>query len=67
MSDEEVATLIRTFKKYLPGCVSKVILCGDGEFISCESVEAAICESYLFIFGNKGCNLPFDPSKWYKV
>lgn len=67
MSGKETATLIRTFKKYLPGCVKTVILRGDGEFISWESVEAAISEGYLFIFGNKRCNPPFDPSEWYKV
>jgi len=33
MGGEEVAALIRTFKNYLPGCVQKVILRGDGEFI----------------------------------
>src|SRR3972149_6737249 len=64
---EEVAELIRSFKKYLPGCVKEVILRGDGEFIGWESVKAAYEEGYEFIFGNKGCNPPFDSSKWYKV
>lgn len=64
---EEVAVLIRGFKRYLPGCVKKVLLRGDGEFISWESVEAALEEGYEFIFGNKACNPPFDPGKWYKV
>lgn len=67
MGGEEVAALIRTFKNYLPGCVQKVILRGDGEFISWESVKAAIQEGYKFIFGNKACNPPFEASKWYKV
>ncbi|TVM00418.1 MAG: hypothetical protein CV087_13695 [Candidatus Brocadia sp. WS118] len=67
MGSEEVGEVIRSFKKYLPGCVKKVILRGDGEFIGWESVEAALEEGYLFIFGNKGCNPPFDPTKWYKV
>lgn len=67
MGGEEIATLIRAFKKYLPACVKTVILRGDGEFISWESVEAAISEGYLFIFGNKGCVPPFESSKWYKV
>lgn len=67
MGSDEVGEVIRSFKKYLPGCVKKVILRGDGEFIGWESVEAAIEEGYLFIFGNKGCNPPFDRSKWYKV
>jgi len=36
LGGEEVASLIGVFKKYLPGCVKKVILRGDGEFISWE-------------------------------
>ncbi len=38
MGGKEIGDLIRTFKKYLPGCVKRVILRGDGEFISWESV-----------------------------
>lgn len=64
---EEVASLICYFKKYLPGCVKRVILRGDGEFISWEAIEAAIEEGYQFIFGNKGCVPSFDVLKWYKV
>ena len=67
MGGDEIASLIRTFKKYLPGCVREVILRGDGEFISWESVEAAFDEGYGFIFGNKACNPSFDPLGWYKV
>ena len=67
MGGKEIATLIYTFKKYLPGCVKRVILRGDGEFISWESVEAAIQEGYSFIFGNKACDPPFDSKRWYKV
>lgn len=67
MGGDEIAGLIRTFKKYLPGCVREVILRGDGEFISWESVEAAFDEGYGFIFGNKACNPPLDPLGWYKV
>jgi len=63
---EEVAALIRTFKKYLPGCVRDVILRGDGEFISWDAIKAAIKEGYDFIFGNKVCNPPFEASGWYK-
>lgn len=64
---EEVAALIRTFKKYLPACVEKVILRGDGEFISWEAIKAAREEGFHFIFGNKRCTPPFDPAGWYKV
>ncbi len=67
MGGDEVADLIRTFRKYLPGCVKEVVLRGDGEFISWESVKAAFEEGYLFIFGNKACNPPFESSRWYKV
>lgn len=67
MGGEEVGALIRTFRKYLPGCVRDVVLRGDGEFISWYAVSAAIEEGYRFIFGNKACNPPFDPRKWYKV
>jgi len=60
---EEVAALIRSFRKYLPGCVKRVILRGDGEFISWDAVKAAIEEGYNFIFGNKVCNPPFEASQ----
>lgn len=64
---EEVAALIRVFKKYLPGCVKEVILRGDGEFISWESVKAAREEGFHYIFGNKVCAPSFDPAGWYKA
>ena len=67
IAGEEVATLIHSFKKYLPGCVKSVVLRGDGEFISWESVKAANEEGYDFIFGNKGCNPPFETLQWYKA
>jgi hypothetical protein len=67
IAGEEVAALIRSFKKYLPGCVKRVIVRGDGEFISWEAVRAAEEEGYDYIFGNKACNPPFESSKWYKV
>jgi hypothetical protein len=67
MGGKEISDLIRTFKKYLPGCVKRVILRGDGEFISWESVEAAIEEGYSFVFGNKRCNPQFESKRWYKV
>ncbi len=67
MGGVEVAAQIRSFKKYLPDCVKHVIIRGDGEFISWESVKVAITESYDYIFGNKSCTPSFDASKWYKV
>lgn len=67
IAGEEVAALIRSFKKYLPSCVKRVILRGDGELISWEAVKAAGEEGYDFIFGNKACNPPFESSMWYKA
>ncbi len=67
MGGNEIGDLIRTFKKHLPGCVKRVILRGDGEFISWESVEAAIEKGYSFIFGNKRCTPHFESEGWYKV
>ncbi|MBI3578124.1 MAG: IS1380 family transposase [Ignavibacteriales bacterium] len=64
---EEAATLIRNLKNYLPGCVTRVILRGDGELLSGESVTAAVAEGYQFIFGNKSCAPEFDPAQWYKA
>ena len=62
MGGEEVGGLIRVFKKFLPGCVRGVILRGDGEFISWESVKAAREEGFHYIFGNKVCAPPFGPA-----
>ena len=67
MGGHEIADLIRTFKKYLPGCVTQVILRADGEFISWESVKASFAEGYQFIFANKVCHPTFDALKWYKA
>lgn len=67
MGGEETAALIRTFRKYLPACVTEVTLRGDGEFIGWESVKAAMTEGFHYIFGNKACHPPFDPAKWYKA
>ena len=67
MGGEEVATLIRSFGKYLPGCVKRVILRGNGEFSSWEAVKAAYEEGYDFIFANRGTKPPFEASQWYKA
>lgn len=67
ISGKEVAEVIKSIKKYLPACVQKVILRGDGEFISWEAVKAAEDDGHLYIFGNKGCKQPFDSKKWYKA
>lgn len=67
ISGEETATLISQIKEYLPGCVQYVVLRADGEFMSWESVSEAIKAGIDYIIGNKRCNPPFDPNKWYRV
>jgi len=59
--------VIHTFKDRLPSCVQKVLLRGDGEFMSWASVEAALDEGYDFIFANKQCEPSFDPAAWYPL
>ncbi len=63
---KESAAFIMKLKAQLPECVQQVILRADGEFLSWESVKAAIDAGFMFIIGNKGCNPPFDPSGWYR-
>ncbi|MBW1696564.1 MAG: transposase [Deltaproteobacteria bacterium] len=66
VSGKEAAAFILSIKEHLPGCVQQVLLRADGEFLSWESVEAAIKAGFRFIIANKGCNPPFDPGKWYR-
>jgi hypothetical protein len=66
LSGEEAAKIIRQINDHLPGCVQLVTLRADGEFLSWQSVEAAIESGFQFIFGNKGCNPSFDPDGWYR-
>jgi hypothetical protein len=63
---EETAKVIRTLRDHLPSCVKEVLLRADAEFMSWASVEAALAESYDFIFANKQCEPPFDPKNWYR-
>jgi hypothetical protein len=67
ISGKEVAEVIKSIKKYLPACVKKVILRGDGEFISWDAVKAAEDEGHVYVFGNKACKPPFDSMTWYKA
>jgi hypothetical protein len=46
--------------------VKQVLLRADGEFLSWESVEAAIGAGFQFIIANKRCNPPFESSRWYQ-
>lgn len=66
MGGIETAGFISQIKSQLPGCVEQVLVRGDGEFQSTESVHECIEEGYNFIFANKGCNPPFDPRLWYQ-
>jgi hypothetical protein len=66
MSGKEVAIQILESKQYLPGCVCKVIMRGDGEFISWDSVSACEKNGYDFIFGNKRCAPPYPAKRWYR-
>ena len=50
----------------MPGCVQKVLLRADGEFLSWDSVNAAIEAGFEFIIANKGCDPPFDSKSWYR-
>lgn len=67
ISGEELAEIIKEFKKYIPGCVREVVLRGDSEFMNRKSVNAAIEEGYHFIFANKQCEPSFESSGWYKI
>jgi hypothetical protein len=66
MSGKEVAYQILESKQYLPKGVRKVILRGDGEFISWDSVDASEENGYEHIFGNKRCTPPYPKNKWYR-
>jgi hypothetical protein len=66
VSGKETAAFIGSIKEHLPGCVQTVVLRADGEFLSWQSVEAAMKAGFRFIIANKGCDPPFDPGKWYR-
>jgi len=67
INSDEVATLIRSFPKYLPGSVLKVLIRSDGEFISWDSVRAAKDNGYHYILGTRNFKPPFDDNQWYTV
>jgi len=52
--------------KLRKGCVEKVLLRADGEFLSWKSVQACIAAGFQFIIANKRCDPPFDPNAWYR-
>lgn len=67
VSGQEAAKFIRRIRAQLPGCVKRVLLRGDGEFFSWQSVAACIEEGFDFIIANKGASPPFDPNRWYRA
>jgi len=66
MNGEETAAFIRKLKSQLPGCVKRVLLRADGEFMSWQAIAAALEEGFDFIIANRGCRPCFDPDKWYQ-
>ena len=63
---KEAAAFIAQIKSHLPGCVEKVLLRADGEFLSWKSVQACITVGFQFIIANKMCDPPFNPNAWYR-
>ena len=67
LSGAEAAAFIYKLKRQLPGSPRRVLLRGDGEFLSWDSVAAASQEGFEFIFGNKVCQPEFDHRRWYRA
>ena len=66
VSGQEAAAFIADIQNHLPGCVREVLLRADGEFLSWESVQAALAAGFDFIIANRGCTPVFDPGSWYR-
>ncbi len=62
----EAAAFIADIENHLPGCVQEVLLRADGEFLSRQSVKAAIEAEFDFIIANKHCTPVFDTELWYQ-
>jgi len=62
----ETAAFIADIENHLPGCVQEVLLRADGEFLSWQSVQAAIQAGFDFIIANKACTPFFDSDRWYR-
>ena len=65
ITGKEVANQIRHFRRVLPDCVKDVLVRGDGEFLSWESVCACEELGFSYIFGNRRCTPPFLKKGWY--
>jgi len=63
---KEAAKFIAGIQQHLPGCVQDVLLRADGEFLSWESVKAALEAGFQFIIANRGCTPIFDANTWYR-
>ena len=63
---KEAAKFIASIRQHLPGCVQNVLLRADGEFLSWESVKAALDAGFQFIIANRGCTPIFDANTWYR-
>jgi hypothetical protein len=66
VSGQEAAAFIADIQNHLPGCVREVLLRADGEFLSWESVQAALAAGFDFVIANRGCTPVFDPGSWYR-
>jgi hypothetical protein len=55
MSREEAAAFIRNIKSQLPGCIKRVLIRADGEFLNWQTVAAGNKEGFEFIIANEGC------------
>ena len=63
---KECAAFIAMIKDNLPGCVKRVLLRADGEFLSWKSIQAAEAAGFEYIIANRGCDPPFDAKEWYQ-
>jgi hypothetical protein len=63
---DEAAAFIADIENHLPGCVQEVLLRADGEFLSWQSVKAALEAGFDFIIANKGCTPFFETDQWYR-
>jgi hypothetical protein len=66
INGKETADVIGRIRDHLPGCVQQVLIRADGEFLSWQSVGAAIECRFQFIIANKSCSPIFDPTSWYR-
>lgn len=66
ITGKEVARQIHSFRWYLPDYVEEILACGDGEFISWESVCECEKSGFSYIFGNRRCTPPFPENRWYQ-